>query len=332
MSTSGTVSQTRFTTRKVIDRAYNRCKIPPEFIGAERIATALDCLYMILSAVANKGIPLWAIQPEILPLQGGKQSVSCPLGTVDVLNCNLRKLQRTTGTNSTSASEYITTLEDATRITSFGVKPGSSGVWSFEIQGSNDNFVVDIETLYIAIDETMTEGVWSWFDSENIMDFESYRVLAIPPTTQDVVDFFLGNSPTEIPLALINRDDYANLPDKTFLGRPTQFWYDKQRVNPIITLWPAPGLEYELYQLVLYVKRHIQDVGTLAQELEIPQTWYLAIVNRLAYELALEDKEVPAELVPLLKEVSDETWKDAWDGQSDAAPVKLVPNIGPYTR
>ena len=102
MATSGTVSTTVFHTRKLVDHAYRRCGIPETLITAQRIETAFDLLYLRLSAMANKGMPLWAIQKDILPLYEGQQSISTPLGTVELLNCNLRKLDRFSGTASAS--------------------------------------------------------------------------------------------------------------------------------------------------------------------------------------------------------------------------------------
>jgi len=95
--TSGSVSLTVFETRRVIDRAFGRCKIPPQQITPEYIDTANDLLYLFLSTLSSKGLALWAVQKVILPLYESIQSVPCPLGTVDVLNANLRTSTRLTG-------------------------------------------------------------------------------------------------------------------------------------------------------------------------------------------------------------------------------------------
>ena len=55
MPTSGTVSTTVFNTRRVIDRAFGRCKLPPQGVTPELIETARDNLFLILSSLVNLG-------------------------------------------------------------------------------------------------------------------------------------------------------------------------------------------------------------------------------------------------------------------------------------
>lgn len=352
MPVSETVSLTRFETRKVVEHAYRRCKVAPQEVTTERAETALDLLYMLLSSLASKGIPLWAIQRVILPLYRAVPQVPCPVGTVDVLDVELRRLQRLGGIASATEGDadnafdgdidsacvqvnpggHIQAQFEAgpTWVPNFGLLFGSTGTWEIEIQGSNDGMA--FETLYTNATLTAVDREWFWWDIAGMREWEYLRLQAGAGTTLNVREWVLGNRPNEIPLAQVNLTDYANLPDKTFLSRPTQYWYDRQREQPILTLWPSPGPQFTFQQLILYVKRHIMDVGTLRQELELRQTWWLAIVDRLALELARSDKSVTPELIPLLESASDRSWREAWDGESDGSKVKLAVNISPYTR
>lgn len=74
MAFSQTVSQTVFNTRKVMDRAFGRCRLPPESISAEHIDIAKDQLYLLLSDLPNMDIPLWTIERQIYPLYEGVAS------------------------------------------------------------------------------------------------------------------------------------------------------------------------------------------------------------------------------------------------------------------
>lgn len=351
MATSGTVGTTVFRTRKVIDLAYRGCKIPPQKVGAERIQTALDLLFLRLSSMSSRGIPTWAIQKEILPLYYGRQTVPLPIGTVDLLNCNLRNLQRLTGTASASegtaenafdgdietdctqvaAGGYIQTqLDSAAQATNFGILPASSGTWSITITGSNDGS--SFTTLYTNTEFEAVSGEWQWFDIEGLATYAYYRLNAVAPTVLNVAEFFIGNMPNEIPCAKLNRDQYSDLPNKTFLGRPVQYWYDKQLVEPLITLWPAPNSEFTFYQLVCYINQQIQDVGTMYQSIAVPQRWYLALIARLKGDIATTDEEVDPALVGTLDSIAEREWNRAWDGETDGSNVQLAPGIGGYTR
>lgn len=352
MTTSGTVGTTVFKTRKVIELAYRGCKIKPQQIGPERAQIALDLLWLRLSSMVNKGVALWAVQKNIIPIYFATQDVPLPVGSVDLLNCNLRQLQRVAGTAYTSSSGTAANAFDgdlstfcqlaapagfiqaqfasATQITNFGIMPHATATWSITLQGSNDG--VSFTTFYTNTAFAAVAGQWQWFDIEGMANWTYIRLVGGAATTLDVTELYLGNTPSEIPCAPLNRDQYSDLPNKFFLGRPVQYWYDKQRTQPIVTLWPSPDLQFTFYQLICYIHRYVQDVGTLAQEIEVPQSWYFALVARLKGDIALQDEEVDPGLVGTLDAVGDKLWREAWDGQSDGSPTYIFPNIGPYTK
>lgn len=349
MATSGTVDTTVFPTRKVIDNAYGLCRIARQEITAERIETAMDWLFMRLQMAANKGIPLWAVRKAIIPIYLGEQSVETPDGTVNVLNLNLRRTSRLEGTASSSAgvaanafdSDFDTIcttlangwiqlqLDSETMVPMFGILPGASGAWSYEIQVSDDG--VTFTTIYTATAETVVDQEWIWFDVEGVQDWAYYRLQATGGTVLAVRELVFANMPNEINMAPLNRDDYSSMPNKVMLSQPTQYWLDKQRAKPVITLWPAPNQQTQYWNLVAYLQMQIMDVGTMREEIECRKSDYLAIVERLAADLAVADKGVDINLIPTLEARSAASWRDMWDGESDDAPATLVPNISPYT-
>jgi hypothetical protein len=134
----------------------------------------------------------------------------------------------------------------------------------------------------------------------------------------------------------ISLDSYSNLPDKTFLSRPTEYWYDKsaaaQGGRQIATVWPNPDTEFTFFQYVLYVKRQIADVGTMQQEVEVPQRWYKFIVADLSVDVCREVPEADYSRLPDLQTDLAKQAKDAWTGEDDGSPVLISPRIGVYTR
>lgn len=352
MATSGTVSTTVFNTRKVIDRAFGKCKLSPQQITSEYIDIAKDLLFLHLSTLVSEGIKLWNVDRIILPLYEREIAVPAPVGVVDMLDCNLRTAQRhtegtqtategivanafdgnlnTTCTQVTPAGNITLRLTSALSIPIYGILPNVGGSWDYVVEGSNDG------TNYTAIitktAQTVIAGQWLWEDVEGVDDYEYYRLRATGTTVLDVRELVFQNLPQEIPLYKLNRTDYSNLPNKTRTGRPTQFWWDKQRSPSIITVWPNPELQFTFAQLTCYAHRHIQDVGTLTQEIEVPQRWYQSIVSSLAEELAREIKEVKETLIPILEAKAMKDRRLAWTGESDGSDIFWRPNISPYTR
>lgn len=349
MATSNIVGTTVFNTRRVIDNAYGMCRVARQEITAERIETAMDWLFIRLQSMSNKGIPLWAIQKEILPLYVARPTVPTPVGTYNVLNLNLRRSSRLTGVASASAGTADNAFDDdfaticttlangwiqlalasGTRVPMFGILPGASGTWTYTIQGSDDGVV--FTTIYTATAEAVVDSAWIWFDVEGVEDWSYYRLQASGGTVLAVRELVFANTPNEINLAPLNRDDYSTLPDKTALSQPTQYWLNRQRDVPLITLWPAPNEQTKLWNLTAYIQRQIMDVGSMRQEIECRNGDYLAIVERLAADLVVQDKGAPLELIPILEGKSNVSWAALWDGESDDAPTMLTPNIQPYT-
>lgn len=351
MATSGTVSQTVYTTRQIIDQAFRACKMTPQQITPEHLTTALETLYLLFSRLTNRGVPLWCITENVLGLYQNRQSVPLPLGTVDLLNINFRTVARLTGTPSSSSGvaeeafdgdlETACTLlavagfiqlelEEAASPTTFGVLPNATGDWTFTIQTSHDG--VFFTTVATYTDQPMVAGEWLWFDVQGIIDVEYVRIVGGVATTLDVTEFVIAATPNEIPMAPLNRDDYTNLPNKTFQGRPVQYWFDKQIPIPRLWIWPTASAQFVFSQITIWTKRYIQDVGTLRQQIEVPQGWYLAIIMELASKLALLIKEVDPALIPTLKAEAKTEMDDAWAGQTDNSPINLRPNISPYTK
>ena len=357
MATSGTVGSTIFTNQQLIDHAFRRCKMVEQQITGEHLEIALELLWLFTQTLNNKGIKLWNVDPIVLPIYERQATVPAPLGTVDTYTINLRDLNRVTGTNTasegvadnafdgdlstactqTAAAGNITTdlgSDGATALFTFGIMPNVSGTWDYVIEASNDNFAT-VVTYLTRTAQAVVDGEWLWVDVQAVdreTEFQYWRLRATGTTVLDVRELYYGNQPNEIPMYKLNRNDYANLPDKFSTGRPTQYWFDKRRTRPELELWPNPGFDFTFSQVTGFVQRQMQDVGTLVDELEVPDRWYLAIVTNLAAHLGREIREVDEQLGPRLDADAEKYLNDAWTGETDESETYLRPNISPYTR
>lgn len=352
MATSGTIGQTTFNTRKVIDNAYRGCKLPAQTVTGEMISIAKEQLYMLLSALANAGAPLWCIEKYILPLYQGVHSVPVPVGTVDVLNANLRTLQRLTGTETSSegtaslafdgdvdtatnqitAAGWIQTqLDGDTLVTTVGILPDATATWDFSLQWSDDGLTWTTfytDTAYAAIDME-----WLWLDFQGLAAHTYWRLKANNTTVLNVRELYWANTPQDIMLARINKDDYWNMPNKDFQGRPTEYWFNqKAQEQSIMEVWPAPNEAAQFQQLTLLTHRHIMDVGALTETLEIPDRWFEAVVWQLAARLAAITPEVTEPATARAEKNAAEFLRLAWMDQRDNSPMQIMPNISPYTK
>jgi len=232
MATSGTIATTVIKTSQLIEKALRRCGINPASATVETLDTAREDLFMLMMSLSNRGLNLWCIDQQIIPLVAGQATYVLPDGTLDVLN---------------------------------------------------------------ALIQTPSEDGWRDF-----------------------------------PLSAYNRDDYANLPNKSQQStRPTCYWFEKL-IRPQVTLWPVPNDDTR--RLLVFRYRQIQDVGALTEELEIPSRWLEAVCWQLALRLAFELPEVKPERLAAVQSMRQEMIIEVEEGETDSAPVYLAPRIGVYTR
>lgn len=327
MAFSGTVSTTVFNTNKVIDLAYRRCRVTAQRVTAELQGIATDALYLLLSELSSVKTPSWCIEKVILPFYEGQPNVTLPLGTVEVLNANYRYLQAVSGSNIVTATTYQVNFASTTVVSTVGIEWGGNAVpLSFSV--SNDGITW---TVVDTVTPSAVAGEITWFDIFPALAYAYFKITA----TSGVLSYLtitLGNTPNEIPFGVLNRDSYVAQSNQIFAGRPTTYWFQRDINQPVMHLWPAPNQAAEVAQLIVWRHRHIMDVGTLQQELEIPQRWYEAIVSKLASKLAMETDAVDMNLIPMLDAKAEVALRAAWDGDNDGSPTTITPNIGVYTR
>jgi hypothetical protein len=330
VAVSGTVSTTVFNTRKVIDHAYRRCRIPPEGISSEQISFALDALYLILSKLANRGLQLWCIERYLMPLYQAQGLITMPNGVVDILNTNLRTIGvvNENTNNTVTSTTYTTIFPTVTQVTTIGIE-WSGASTGYALETSNDGTTWTI--LATESNPNVTAGVVTWVDVQGSLATSYFRVRATSGNLNQA-QVVLANTPNEIPMARLNRDDYVNLPNKAFQGRPLQFWCDRQLNNPVLNLWPVPSAQFVTAQVVVWVKRYIMDVGTMTQEIEVPQRWYDAIVYLLASRVAEETASVDPQMIVILDQKAQQALLEAEGEERDDSPIYMTPNIAVYTR
>jgi hypothetical protein len=330
VAVSGTVSATVFNTRKVVDHAYRRCRIPPEGISSEQISFALDSLYLILSMLANRGLQLWCIERFLMPLYQAQGLITLPNGVVDILNTNLRTVEvlNATSTNIVTSTTYQTSFSAATQVTTVGIEwSGASTAYALETSSDGATWT----TVATESNPNTSANDVTWVDIQGSLATLYFRVRAVTGTLNQA-QVLLSNMPNEIPMARLNRDDYVNLPNKAFEGRPLQFWCDRQLNNPVMYLWPVPSAQFVTAQVVVWVKRYIMDVGTMTQEIEVPQRWYDAIVYLLAARIAEESPTVDPQMISILDQKAQRSLLEAENEERDNSPIYMTPNIAVYTK
>lgn len=326
MAFSQTVSQTTFNKRKIIDRAFSRCRLLKQQITGEMISDASDELYLMFSTWANQQVPLWCIETVLLPFYEGKNALPAGTGTVDVLDANFRTLTEVTGTNTDSSTTRSVQFSESTKVTTVGVKWSAAPV-NLTFARSDDGSTWTTVTT-ATVDEA--SGEWTWTDMPEVVSALYFRVVG--SAALNFTTIFMGNSPREVPMSRWTRTDWFNTVDKSATSaEPNSFWFDRQVAQPVIRVWPTPDENAEEAQVVVHRQRYIMDVGTMVQDVEVPQRWLDAVVYGLAARLAIATPDVDPQLVPLLEAKAAESLAVAQMEEYDNSPVRLLPDFSCYT-
>lgn len=116
----------------------------------------------------------------------------------------------------------------------------------------------------------------------------------------------------------ISRDEYLNIPNKLTIGRPVQYFVDRQ-INPSIKVWPKPDT---VYYLIVDKLVRMDDASSGVNTLQIPFRFYPCLAAGLAYYISM--KKAP-DRTALLKAVYDEEFERAAQEDRDRAPLQLSP-------
>jgi len=327
MTTSGTIGNTVIDTAKLIEKSLRRCGLVPQVITPEIVQTAQEDLFMLLMSLSNRGLNLWCIDNELMPLTIGQKLYVLPVGTTDVLNLLHCTPMRLDYVEDYQADDVVATFTDATSVVQFGMIFSTLPTDEVLFQKSDDG--ITWETIQtITVDELPSVDTYGWYPLEVQKAAYFFRIHSTDLGVAD--DFYLTNTIREINITPFNRDDYASQPNKTFASAiATNYWFEKL-VNPQITLWPVPSDNTRYLHLYRY--RQIQDIGTLTETIELPTRWYESICWQLAARMAFEIPGVEQARRAEVIQMAGSMTMEVEGGETDNAPTYFAPNIRGYTR
>lgn len=315
MPTSGTIARTTLDTATLIEHAFRRVRVSPSAQTPETIEIAKNCLYMLLLNLGNRGLNLWCVDKVFVGLKSGQPTYQMPSGTIDVLSVSHSQPTLAAGTFSSITGGGQVVLTNPVAAIRFGVKFGAdySGVISV-------NGVSQLNSSYNA-------DQYYWFDNPVSVSSDTYQVTG---TLAPVSDIQVVTASYDLPITQWNRDAYLAINEKRKAGHPATNYFFEKKISPQLTLWPVPDVDTN--HLMMFIHRQPQDVGSLVQQIEIPQRWLDGIIWLLADRLGYELPNVDPAVAQRVEQKAQMQVFEAELGETDGAPIFLSPQIGVYTR
>ena len=104
----------------------------------------------------------------------------------------------------------------------------------------------------------------------------------------------------EIELERLGFERWAELPTKTQSGRPTAYWFDRQRNGSVLNVWPVPDIS--TYSFVITYQQAAEQTVRAFNEIDVPRRFWPALTFGLAYWIGLRRPgRVPPDRLAVLR-------------------------------
>lgn len=359
MAYSGTYNQTKISVDELISYAYRDAGKQAEEITPEYINAGKQALFYILQNSANRGINIWLQKIEVMGAKAFQQAIKMSSTVVDVLEANwiyvvnpqisqalpasnvnapalfdqAANFDLTANATTTLVDNYLgASFANPTRLFYVGFNaysPVGSTTYDLNLEVSNDGITWEV---WQELDEvTLADEEWAYFTLNSSQPFSFYRFNNRNTTsTFSLRAIQFAQSQQVIPMARLNRTDYFSLPNKQFPGeRALQYWFNRQ-IEPELNMWPIPNNNYQMFQFILELAP--QDVGSLTNELYLPNRWVPYIQAALSHKLAMQLPSIDMNRVAYLEKMALDLRTQAEEEDRDKSPIYFQPNVSYYTR
>lgn len=356
MSTSGTVGETVYKAADLMDSIARRCGVSPATLSPDSLDTLMGVLWRLLASWSNRGINLWRVYHELTPIYNGQQIYPLTQGDIDVMRAVLRQPIRLSADSVTSsAGGTVANLSDGdletacTQVSAdgnivydwgddatqqvglIGINSAAARSYTLTMAISNDGSTYS--TVLAPGATTYTAGGWKWYEIEPAgVPSRYFRISEGGGSILSLEEVVLAQNWSDVEVSRWNMDQWSLNPSKRSGGTPRQY-YEERLKTPQLNLWPVPDSTQILNLLVLWKHRHIEDVGRMSYELDIPERWYQPLVDMASYIALPEMPNADLKRYEILKDIAmGITLPDAEKEEADRGPMQFDVGLGAYTR
>jgi len=340
LSTSGTFLFQSPQSEQIITDAYERVGILPDLLTYQKIQTAQRSLNFILSSWINRGLNLWTVKREMLALYNNQNTYNLPQATSDVLEVTIRTSNRNLGgtpfaSSGVAANAFDNNPQTACSQTApdgnigyfwgngnqyaiamVGIQSKETLTYTLVFEFSNDNATWTQVGNPPA--QAYTQGLITWFVIMVPTLGSYFRIRETGGATLNIQELYFNTALQDTIVTRLSRAEYIALPNKNQTGRPTSFYVDRQ-ISPTIILWPTPNT---LYNNLFYTRIEMpQDIGSMTNVPEVSVRFLEALTAALAHKLSI--KESKLEIIPILKQLSDEEYNIAGQEDRERVPLRI---------
>lgn len=283
---------------------------------------------MLLLNMSNRGWNLWCVEKAFIGLTPGQETYITPDGTLDILNVVFSQPTLSAATFATTVEGGMATLTDPATILRVGFTVSAPFTGVLAVSTSSDDVTYVPSVSLPRQSYAVGQQYWADLPVAALLTYVKVESVAAPyPALSSIV---AANRIYDLPLTPWNRDTYLAINNKRSPGRPSTSYFYEKKLTPTITIWPVPTTGND--HLTVYRHRQPQDVGSLTQQLEIPQRWLDGFIWLLAARFCFELPSIEDSVVQRVVQMADKQVFEAELSETDNMPTYFTPNIGPYSR
>lgn len=355
MAYSGTTGNTTINVDQLISYAFRDAGKTTEELTPEYVDAAKQALFYNLQNLSNLGVNLWLLENQLYGALTTQQQLVLPKTVIDVREANWVYIINAAAANylpldNASAPAVFnqnlalvstsTTIENWFGLQYQSAQPvyyvgfngyatgGGTTTYNFAYEVSDDGITWTTVQQFPAT--TLSDKQWQYYNISITPTHKYYRLRETVATTFSIRQIVFSTSQQVIPLSRLNRDDYWNLPNKQFPSqRSLQYWFDRT-IEPSMYLWPVPNNDFQMFQLL--VEKQMQDVGSLTNQIYVPDRWLKCVQKQLSHSMSLQLPGVDMARIQYLEGQAQIAYQQASDEERDKSPIYFQPNISYYTR
>ena len=181
-------------------------------------------------------------------------------------------------------------------------------------------------SLNLLLTEWSNRGINLWtVEQDSIaVSASAGASIALDQDVVDIMDMVVAASDgSDLGMTRIGYVDWLRIPNKEQVGRPTQWFVERQRDQPVLRTWP---LAEDNFTFKFWKIKRIQDIKQSFEDPDVPYRFLPALTAGLAYYMSLK-RSVPLDRVAVLKAQYEEALLYASQEDRERVSFKAIPKI-----
>lgn len=281
-----------------------------EAIDGNDFATAKRKLNLMVKAMMQEGLHLWAIQDATLFMQPGVASYN--IGATGNAHCTTSYVSTTLSSNeaASSTSIGITNFSGMSDADNIGIVLDDGSIFWTTIIGTPGSNT----TIATGLSGAATAGNTVFAYTTGIQ-----RPLRIIKDSA----YYHSIQNNDIPITMVSRTDYAQLSNKVNRGKIIQAFYDPQLINGVMKVWMTPDLATDVLRFSF--ERPLEDFVSVGDEPDFPIEYGECLSYQLAVRLC-PGLGVPPQMHQMIKIEAQEKLEMALGFDKENVSISFEPN------